>query len=331
MSYIVVITFDDETEAVKARQSLREAQEHGYVELGDAVTIVKQQDGKVKIKDEIDKGVALGALGGSFLGLLISGIFFPITGLVLGALGGGLVGKMIGMGVDKKFIKEVSEALQPGNSAIFLVLQEGYLDYVIASFEPYQGTIYHTSLPEEAEQSLRQSLEKRVGHRDNQMIALGFEGTVTAEEMLDEALSWQDRGIIKLEDAVVASRGYEPRVSIRQTKTLTGKYALKGGGLGLLAGLLLGGPVGGLVVGAAAGAIAGKRKDIGIDDQMIKEVSDELRPDTSVLFLMGKSLDPKRLSAELSKLDATMVTTSLTNEQQDDLMQLLGGETPEEA
>ena len=64
---------------------------------------------------------------------------------------------------------------------------------------------------------------------------------------------------------------------------------------------------------------------------MIKEVSDELRPDTSVLFLMGKSLDPKRLSAELSKLDATMVTTSLTNEQQDDLMQLLGGETPEEA
>ncbi len=124
MSYIVVITFDDETEAVQARQSLREAQKHGYLELGDAVTIVKQQDGKVKVKDELDKGVALGAIGGSFLGLLISGIFFPITGLVLGALGGGLVGKMIGMGVDKKFIKEVSEALQPGTSAIFLVVRE---------------------------------------------------------------------------------------------------------------------------------------------------------------------------------------------------------------
>jgi uncharacterized membrane protein len=331
MSYIVVITFDDETEAVQARQSLREAQKHGYLELGDAVTIVKQQDGKVKVKDELDKGVAIGALGGSFLGLLVSGIFFPITGLVLGALGGGLVGKMIGMGVDKKFIKEVSEVLQPGTSAIFLVVRGEYLNYIIAAFEPYQGQIYHTSLPEEAEQSLRQSLEKKVGQLDNQMIALGFEGSNTADEMLHKALSWQDRGIIKLEDAVVAHRGYDPNVGIRQTKTLTGKYTLKGGGIGLLAGLLLGGPVGGLVVGAAAGAIAGKRKDIGIDDQIIKEVSDELRPDTSVLFLMGKSLDPKRLSAELSNLDATVVTTSLSEAQQDNLMQLLGGGTPQEA
>jgi len=326
-----VITFDDETEAVNARQSLREAQKHGYLELGDAVTIVKGQDGKVKVKDELDKGVAIGALGGSFLGLLISGIFFPITGLVLGALGGGLVGKMVGMGVDKKFIKEVSEALQPGTSAIFLVVREEYLSYMIAAFEPYQGKIYHTSLPEDAEQSLHQALEKRVGQLDNQMIALGFEGSATADEMLDKALSWQDRGIIKLEDAVVAYRGYDPNVGIRQTKTLTGKYTLKGGGIGLLAGLLLGGPVGGLVVGAAAGAIAGKRKDIGIDDQIIKEVSDELRPDTSVLFLMGKSLDPDRFSAELSSLDATVVTTSLSAEQQDNLMQMLGGETPSEA
>ncbi len=52
---------------------------------------------------------------------------------------------------------------------------------MIASFEPYQGKIYHTSLPEEAEQSLRQSLEKRVGQLDNQMIALGFEGSATAD------------------------------------------------------------------------------------------------------------------------------------------------------
>lgn len=331
MSYIVVITFDDETEAVKARQSLREAQKHGYLELGDSVTVVKQPDGKVKVKDEFDKAVALGAISGGFLGLLISSFFFPIMGLVLGAIGGGLVGKTIGMGVDKKFIEEVSEALQPGTSAIFLVVRGEYLSYMIGSFDPYQGKIYHSSLPVDAEESLRAVLNKRIGQLDHEMIALGFEGQVTANEVLDKAMSWQDRGIIKLEDAVVASRGYDDRVSIHQTKTLTGQYALKGGGIGLLAGLLLGGPVGGLVVGAAAGAVAGKRKDIGIDDNIIKEVSDELRPDTSVLFLLGKSLDPKRLHTELSALDAAVITTSLSEEQQDDLMQLLGGGKTEEA
>ena len=46
---------------------------------------------------------------------------------------------------------------------------------------------------------------------------------------------------------------------------------------------------------------------------------------------MGKSLDPKRLSIELSNLDATVVTTSLSETQQDNLLQLLGGETPAEA
>jgi uncharacterized membrane protein len=330
MAYIVVVTFDDETEAVKARQSLHEAQKHGYLELGDAVTVVKQPDGKVKVKDEFDKAVSLGAISGGFLGLLISSFFFPIMGLVLGAIGGGLVGKTIGMGVDKKFIEEVSEALQPGTSAIFLVVRGEYLNYMIASFEPYQGKIYHTSLPVDAEESLRAVLSERVGQLDNQMIALGFEGQIAANEVLDKAVSWQDHGIIKLEDAVVASRGYDDRVSIHQTKTLTGKYALKGGGIGLLAGLLLGGPVGGLVVGAAAGAVTGKRKDIGIDDHIIKDVSNELRPDTSVLFLMGKSLDPKRLNAELRALDALVITTSLSEEQHADLKKLLEESTTED-
>lgn len=331
MAYVVVITFDNEVEAGKARETLRNAQKQGYLDLVDAVTVVKHADGKIKVKDELDKGVAIGTIGGGFLGLLISGIFFPMIGLVLGAIGGGVIGKMAGMGIDKPFTREVSESLQPGGSALFLVLQPEYVDYVIAALEPYQGQIYHTSIPEDAEAELRKALDYRVGSLDNQMIALGFEGEATAAEVLNNILDWQEHGILKLEDAVIASRGYGAQVDIRQTKTMTGKYALKGSGIGLLAGILLGGPVGGLVVGAAAGAVAGKRKDIGIDDHIIKQVSDELRPDTSMLFLLGKAQDPKRLSDALSTLDAVVVTSTLTGQQQENLMRLLGGETAEEA
>ena len=39
------------------------------------------------------------------------------------------------------------------------------------------------------------------------------------------------------------------------TRKRAGKYALGGGGIGLLAGMLLGGPIGGLVVGAAGAPV----------------------------------------------------------------------------
>jgi uncharacterized membrane protein len=174
-------------------------------------------------------------------------------------------------------------------------------------------------------------LAHRIEPQADQMIALGFEGEATAGEMLNRALDWHDRALIKLEDAVVVSRGQDTHVKIHQTKTLTGKYALKGGGIGFLAGLLIGGPVGGMIAGAAAGAIAGKRKDIGIDDHIIKEAGDDLRPDSSILFLMGKTLNANRLSEELNGLNAVVVTSTLSEERQSSLMQLLGGEKAEEA
>ena len=47
-------------------------------------------------------------------------------------------------------------------------------------------------------------------------------------------------GLIELEDAVIASRGRGGDVQIEQTHKQGGRFALRGGGAGLLAGLLLG-------------------------------------------------------------------------------------------
>ena len=327
MANIVVITFEDETEACKAREALRKVHKEGHLELVDMVTVAKSTEGKIKVKHALDQDALVGAVFGSLIGFLIAGIFFPITGIVLGAIGGGVLGKMNGNGVDRRFINEVSDSLKPGNSAIFIVIKDLFLSDLIVTLKPFQGKIYHTSLPKETEDVLGDILSQRIGQIDSQLIALGFEGQTTADEMIDQALDWQARGMVNLDDVVVASRGQDNKVKIRQTKTQTAKTALKGGGIGLLAGILLGGPVGGLVVGAAAGAIAGKAKDIGIDDHIIKEVSDELRPDTSILFLLGNSPDPQRFFKELHTLDASIVTTSLSAEQRENLKKLLESES----
>jgi uncharacterized membrane protein len=161
MSDLVVITFDNPDEALKVRESLRKMENEGYLSLNDSAIVVKEADGKVHLKNEMDRGTKVGAVGGSMIGLLIGSIMFPIAGLVLGALGGGLVGHLVDKGVDQKFVKDVTEKMTPGSSAIFFIIRGDDPGPAIATLRQYKGEIYQTTLPEEAEEALRDALKKR--------------------------------------------------------------------------------------------------------------------------------------------------------------------------
>lgn len=161
---------------------------------------------------------------------------------------------------------------------------------------------------------------------ESNIVVLGFEGESTAEGMLETLMEMQERGLVTIEDAVVATRGPGTNVEVKQTRSVTGKYAVRGTGAGLLAGLLLGGPIGGLVAGAAIGAITGALKDQGIDDKFIKEVSEALRPNSSALFLMGKAEDPDKFYEEMRPFKAIVATTTLSEEKEKRLKEALAEE-----
>jgi uncharacterized membrane protein len=162
MSNLIVVTFDNPDEAGKVLKTLHSAERGDYLSLDDAAVVVRDQEGKVHVKNETERGVKIGAVGGGLLGLLVAGIFFPIAGLVIGAVGGALVGKAFDTGIDKKFVKEVSEKLQPGTSALFVIVREGNPDVAVAALKPYKGTVLQTSFPPEAEEELRRILSKRM-------------------------------------------------------------------------------------------------------------------------------------------------------------------------
>jgi uncharacterized membrane protein len=161
MSFLIVVTFDDAERASQVRQSLRKGERGGYISLDDSAIVEKDKEGKVHVKDEMDRGVKVGAVGGGFLGLLIAGLFFPVVGLVLGALGGILVGSSLNKGIQKKFIKEVSDSLQPDSSAIFFIVRDANPDYALGVLRNYEGTVFHTSLAPEEEEELRHALRKK--------------------------------------------------------------------------------------------------------------------------------------------------------------------------
>ena len=162
MSNLVVLTFDNEDEAGKVRESIKSIQKQGVISLDDSAVITKDEDGQIHVKNELDRGVKVGIAGGGLLGMFIGFMFGgPLVAALIGGLGGALVGASTDMGLQKTFIKEVSEAIKPGSSALFIIVRESNPAAAISALKPYQGEVYHTSLDPEAEETLRRVLKTR--------------------------------------------------------------------------------------------------------------------------------------------------------------------------
>ena len=161
MANLIVLTFDNLEEAGKVRQTIEAQETEGRVSLNDSAIVIKDEDGQVRIKDELDRGVKVGFAGGGLLGLFIGLILGgPFASVLLGAAGGALVGSMADLGIQKNFVKEVSEALKPGSSALFIIARDVDPEAAIDALKPYKGKVYHTSLPDETEETLRRVLEE---------------------------------------------------------------------------------------------------------------------------------------------------------------------------
>ena len=163
MTTVVAIIFDNEEEARKVREDMAKVERMGRLSLDDSAVVVRDQEGEVHVKNEVDRGVKVGAAGGGVIGLFLGALLGgPIGAMLVGVVGGALVGKLADTGIDKAFIEDVTEALQPGTSGIILFVRESDPDVAIAALKPYKGQIFFTSLPPESEETLRRTLRKRI-------------------------------------------------------------------------------------------------------------------------------------------------------------------------
>jgi uncharacterized membrane protein len=158
---------------------------------------------------------------------------------------------------------------------------------------------------------------------ESRIVVLGFERQYGAEGMLEQIEKYEQEGLIILEDAVIASRGVAGYVDIKQARPQGGKSALKGSGVGLLAGLLLGGPILGVAAGAGIGAIINSFKDYGLDDDFVKDITESLKPESSALFLLVKEAKAKEFQGKLNQWEAYVITTSLPADKEKTLRKII--------
>lgn len=155
MSDLIVLAFEDEASAYQMRDKLLQLQKQQLITLSDAAIVTRKPDGKPKVK-QLNSLVGAGAMGGAFWGLLIGLLFFaPWLGMAAGALGGALGGKFTDVGVDDRFIKQVGETIQPGHSALFLLVERSTPDKVLPELQSFNATVLQTSLSNEDEAKLR--------------------------------------------------------------------------------------------------------------------------------------------------------------------------------
>ena len=122
------------------------------------------------------------------------------------------------------------------------------------------------------------------------LVAVVFDDESTAFEMRGALVKMQKQFLLEMEDAVVVTRDPDGKTKLHQAVSLTTAGAVSGAFWGMLIGLLFLNPLLGAAVGAGAGALSAKFRDIGIDDKMMKDVGDSLKPGTSALFVLLKKI-----------------------------------------
>ena len=163
MANLVVIGFDDVHKAEEVRLALFKMQKDYLIDLEDAVVAVKQQDGEVKLH-QVHNLTAAGAVRGGFWGTLIGMLFLnPLLGAAAGATAGAVSGALTDLGINNDFMKELAGQLEPGHSALFVLVRKSTPDKVLEEIRGFGGKVLQTSLSHEDEAKLQAALDAAKG------------------------------------------------------------------------------------------------------------------------------------------------------------------------
>jgi uncharacterized membrane protein len=146
MADLIAIGYPDQATALSAMDETERLQKELVIQADAVAAIIRNQEGKIRVVTNHHM-VGAGATWGMFWGMLFGMLFFvPFFGMALGAGMGALMGKVSKNAVDKQFESQVREMLQPGTSALFMVVEKVTPDKAVEALSKYGGTVLKSSL-----------------------------------------------------------------------------------------------------------------------------------------------------------------------------------------
>jgi len=146
------------------------------------------------------------------------------------------------------------------------------------------------------------------------LVVIAYDDRFKAEEMRLKLLRMQKEYLVDLEDAVVAVKDEQGKITLHQAVNLAALGAMGGGFWGCLMGLIFMNPLLGTVMGAAAGAVSGALRDVGIDDEFMRELAGGLPLQSSALFVLVRKVAPDRVLDEVRGTGGKILKTNLSHE-----------------
>ncbi len=149
------------------------------------------------------------------------------------------------------------------------------------------------------------------------IVVLGFDTRLAAQEALTAALRLQQEGKLQIHDAVFVTKDEKGSAHVEETTDLSpGRAALGGAVWGLLFGAILLVPVAGVAIGAGSAALAAKLVDTGISDKFVKQLRQSIEPGKTYLALLTSQGNREAVLVELKRFNgiAQLIDTTLPAE-----------------
>ena len=158
------ISFDSVLRAQEFLLALTRLSTTGQLALRDAVVVVKDDEGKVRVRESVDPQAGSSALSGAvwtgLLGLLLGGPVGWLAGLGLGAGAGALMAKIVDVGIPDEWVEWFKSAVRPDTATVVALAADIDLAALYQEAARFPGAeLVHATLRPGASAHLAAALE----------------------------------------------------------------------------------------------------------------------------------------------------------------------------
>lgn len=148
---LVGISFPDIFRAQEFLSAATRMASRGELALKDAVTVIKDDEGKTAVHETIDpqpvQSAMSGALWAGLFGLILGGPVGWIAGLAVGAGAGAATAKIVDLGLADEWVAWFRDVVQPGTATVALLVTDVNREALVAEAQRFTGAeLVYTNL-----------------------------------------------------------------------------------------------------------------------------------------------------------------------------------------